>query len=231
MKKTIRPLGQVLDDAPWMQSLSPAARERVKADAYESHHRVKDLVARKGDPVHAWIGVAEGLLKATDVIRTGRVVMFNGIPAGAWVGEGSVIKRELRRYDIFAVRPTRIVHVPRATFRWLLETSFEFNRFIIEHLNERLSQFMAMVETDRLSDPCARVARAISGLYNPVLYPGLGPFLQVSQEELGEVAGLSRQRTNAAIKALGKAGLVRPVYGGLLIVDLPALRTYGDGTG
>jgi CRP/FNR family cyclic AMP-dependent transcriptional regulator len=228
MKKPIKPLGEVLDEAPWMDSLSGPVRERVKAEAYESYHQGKDLVARKGEPVHAWIGVAEGLLKATDIMRTGKVVMFSGIPAGAWVGEGSVIKRELRRYDIVAVRPTRIVHVPCATFRWLLETSFEFNRFVIGHLNERIGQFMAMVETDRLSDPIARVARAISNLYHPVLYPGLGPFLQVSQEELGEVAGLSRQRTNAAIKALGKAGLVRPVYGGLLIVDLPALRAYGN---
>ncbi|HEX2539908.1 MAG TPA: Crp/Fnr family transcriptional regulator [Caldimonas sp.] len=226
MKNGTKPLGEVLEEAPWMRFLPAAARERVKADAYASLHGVKDLVARKGEPVHAWIGVAEGLLKATDIVGSGKGVMFNGIPAGAWVGEGSVIKRELRRYDLVAIRPSRIVHVPRATFRWLLETSFEFNRFVIEHLNERLSQFIAMVETERLSDPCARVARAVSGLYNPVLYPGLGPFLQVSQEELGDVAGLSRQRTNAAIKRLAVAGLVRPAYGGLFIVDLPGLRAY-----
>jgi CRP/FNR family cyclic AMP-dependent transcriptional regulator len=226
MRKTVRPLSEVLDDAPWMGPLPAAARERVKAAAYESHHREKEVVARKGEPVHAWLGVAEGLLKATDVVSGGKAVMFNGIPAGAWVGEGSVIKRELRRYDIVAVRPTRILHVPAATFRWLLETSFEFNRFVIEQLNERLGQFIAMVETERLSDPIARVARAISGLYHPVLYPGLGPFLPVSQEELGDVAGLSRQRTNAAVRALSDAGFVRPAYGGLLIVDLTALRAY-----
>jgi CRP-like cAMP-binding protein len=118
------------------------------------------------------------------------------------------------------------MHVPGATFRWLLETRIEFSRFVMEQLNERLSQFMAMVETDRLSDPIARVARAISSLFNPVLYPGMGPFLQVSQEELGELAGLSRQRTNAALRALSKAGLVRSAYGGVLIVDLQALRAY-----
>jgi len=134
-------------------------------------------VARKGEPVHAWMGIADGLVKITDVIRSGKVVMFSGIPAGAWVGEGSVFKRELRRYDIVAVRQTRVIHVPRATFRGLLDTGFEFDQFIIEHLNERLGQFMAMVEADRMSDPIARVAGAIARLYNPVLSPGMGPFL------------------------------------------------------
>jgi len=228
MKKTIKPLADVLDEAPWMALLPASVRDRVKADAYESYHRERDLVARKGEPVHAWMGIAEGLVKITDVIRSGKVVMFSGIPAGAWVGEGSVFKRELRRYDIVAVRQTRVIHVPRATFRWLLDTSFEFDQFIIEHLNERLGQFMAMVEADRMSDPIARVAGAIARLYNPVLYPGMGPFLPVSQEEMGELAGLSRQRTNAAIQALAKAGLVRSAYGGLMVIDLPALRAYGS---
>lgn len=209
-----------------MGSLPAPVRERVQADVYETYHGEKEIVARKGEPVNVWLGVAEGLVKVTDVIRNGKVVMYGGIPAGAWIGEGSIIKRQPRRYDVVAVRPTRLVHVPGATFRWLLQTRFEFGQFVMEHLNERLGQFMSMIETDRLSDPIARVARAISSLFNPVLTPGMGPFLEVSQEEIGELAGLSRQRTNAAIQALSKAGLVRPAYGGVFIVDLAALRAY-----
>lgn len=30
--------------------------------------------------------------------------MFTGIPSGGWIGEGTVLKRELRLYDIVAVR-------------------------------------------------------------------------------------------------------------------------------
>jgi biotin operon repressor len=55
----------------------------------------------------------------------------------------------------------------------------------------------------------------------------MGSALFVSQEELGELAGLSRQRTNAAIKALEQADLVRANYGHLLIKDLQALRSFG----
>ena len=65
-----------------------------------------------------------------------------------------------------------------------------------------------------------------AALFNPVLYPGMGSALFVSQEELGELAGLSRQRTNAAIKALQRAGLVRANYGNLQIVDLQALGSF-----
>jgi CRP/FNR family cyclic AMP-dependent transcriptional regulator len=229
MKRSIKPLGDVLTESVWMRSLPASIRERVVADAYETSHDDKELVGRKGEHVHSWIGVAEGFLKITGNYRSGKVVMFSGIPMGAWVGEGSVIKRELRHYDIVAMGRTRVVHIPRATFHWLLDSSFEFNHFIIDHLNERLAQFMAMVETDRLTDPVAKISRAISGLFNPVIYPGVGPLLKVSQAELGELAGLSRQTVNAAIKQLEKSGVVRVEYGGLLVTDLAALRRFQDG--
>lgn len=224
MTKLDKPLSQFLQESSWARSLPAAVCQRVVADAYETTHPENDIVARKGDAAHSWMGVADGLLKVMGVIRSGKVVVFSGVPEGSWIGEGSVIKRELRRYDIVAVRPTRLAHIPRATFHWLLDTNIDFNRFVIEHLNERLSQFMAMVETDRMSSPTTRLARAIIGLYNPVLYPRMTPLLRLSQEELGELAGLTRQRTNIAIKQLARTGLVDAQYGGLLINDLAGLR-------
>jgi carboxylate-amine ligase len=100
---------------------------------------------------------------------------------------------------------------------------------IIDHMNERLAQFMGMVETDRIDDPRIKLARSILSLFNPILYPGMGSALLVSQQELGELAGLSRQRTNAAIKALEEANLVQASYGSLFIRDLQALRNYAHG--
>jgi CRP/FNR family cyclic AMP-dependent transcriptional regulator len=218
-------LSDLLADTPWVRPLPDTVRERVMADAYETYHDPKDVVARKGDLAQSWMGIAEGLVKASSVVRSGKVVMFSGLPVGAWFGEGSVIRRTIRQYDIIAMRRSRVLHIPRATFRWLLETNIDFNHFIIDHLNARLAQFMAMTETDRMTDPVVKVARAISGLFDPIIYPGLGPLLQVSQEELGELAGLSRQSANGAIKALQEAGLVRAEYGGLLIMRLDALRS------
>jgi hypothetical protein len=147
------------------------------------------------------------------------------------VGEGSVIKREPRKYDLMAIRTTRVIHVPRATFMWLLETSGEFSRYIIDHLNERTGQFIAMMEVSRITEPSGRVAGAICNLFNPVLYPKAGPLLNISQEELGELAGLSRITTNLALTKLKKLQLLDTEYGGLLVLDLDRLRGYFHASG
>ena len=85
-----------------------------------------------------------------------------------------------------------------------------------------------MVESDRFANPIARLARSILSLLNPVLYPGAGPKLHVSQEEFGELAGLSRQTTNSSMKILERAGLVQVHYGFTLVLDTEGLAKYSQ---
>ena len=76
-------------------------------------------------------------------------------------------------------------------------------------------------------EPDARVARSLSVLFNPVLYPGIGRQLQISQEEIGLLSDVSRQRVNQALQVLEKAGVLRVEYGGITVVDLQGLQGFG----
>jgi len=116
----------------------------------------------------------------------------------------------------------------RSAFMWLFENSVGFNRFLVRQLNERLGQFIGMVEHDRLLGPDARLARCLAGMFNPILYPGNKPHLPVSQEEIAQLAGISRQRANQALQRLEQAGLLRIDYGGITVIDLAGLRNFED---
>jgi hypothetical protein len=52
--------------------------------------------------------VVEGLLKASSGFSNGKTLIYSGIPAGSWIGEGSVHKREVRHYDIVAIQPVSL---------------------------------------------------------------------------------------------------------------------------
>jgi CRP/FNR family cyclic AMP-dependent transcriptional regulator len=113
------------------------------------------------------------------------------------------------------MRPTKLMYLLGTTFRWLLDTSFEFNHIILAKLNARLSHFMALREVERLTDPVTRVAQAIGVMYNPLLYPLIGAHLPLSQSELGEFVGLSRQSVSVALKRLEGEVLISIAYGGI----------------
>ena len=185
-------------------------------------------MCRKGEPVEHWIGVIDGLLKLSSLSAEGKSVTFAGMPGGAWFGEGSMLKSEHRRYDVVALRESRVALMTRAPFDRLLDSSIAFNRFLLNQLNERLAHFIAMVEYDRMLDPDARVARCLAALFNPYLYPGVGPKLQISQEEIGLLSGVSRQRANQALQVLEKEGLLRVEYGGITVIDLDGLGQFGS---
>ena len=210
----------------WAQALSADELQRVASEIIEKRVPSGGFVCRKGETVAHWIGVIEGLVKMSNLSSEGKLTTLTGLPAGAWFGEGSLLKDEPRRYDIMALRESRIAYLPRATFNRLLNSNLGFNRFLLVQLNERLGQFVASKENERLLEPDARVARSLGALFNPVLYPGIGRQIQISQEEIGFLAGVSRQRVNQALQVLEAAGLLLVEYGGVTVVDLAGLQSF-----
>lgn len=223
----MRSLDDMLGLSAWTRELPAEQLSRVRAAITVRDFEAGASICRKGDPANAWLGVIDGLVKIHSLSPEGKSVTFAGIPAGGWFAEGSVLRGRPFKYDTIALRDSRIAFMPDTTFRWLLDTSIPFNRFLLKQLNERLGQFIGMVEHDRLLEPDARVARSLASLFNPHLYPDFDPHIQISQEELGYLAGASRQRVNRALQVLGKAGLIKVDYGLITVLDLEGLQRYG----
>ncbi len=214
-----------LDGIPWLAQLLPAERERAVEELRVGDAQAGDYVCRIGRPITYWFGVVEGLLKMSSDSADGQTMTFTGVPPGGWFGEGTALKREVYRYNIQALRKSVVAGLPVDTFHWLLDHSIGFNRFVMNQLNERLGQFIAAREIDRLNTPELRVARNLASLFNPVLYPGVGEVLRITQQELAYLVGLSRQRVNEAMSTLQARGLIRVEYGGLRVLSLSGLRS------
>jgi CRP-like cAMP-binding protein len=221
-----RPLTEPeLSGIPWLHLLLPPERERAVDDLRVTEVAPGEFICRLGRPVTYWFGVVDGLLKMSTDNAEGQTMTFTGVPPGGWFGEGTALKRETYRYNIQALRTSRVAGLHVDAFHWLLDHSIGFNRFVMNQLNERLGQFIAAREIDRLTNPDIRVARSLAALFNPVLYPGVGEVLRITQQELAYLVGLSRQRVNEALASLAAQGSIRIEYGGLRVLDLAALRS------
>jgi CRP-like cAMP-binding protein len=218
------PTADELVGIPWLAVLEPPQRARAEAVLQVVRAEVGEYVCRLGRPAGYWFGVIDGLLKMSNDGAQGASVTFTGIPPGAWFGEGTLLKRETYRYNIEALRRSLVAGLPIAAFEELLETSIAFNRYVLNQINERLGQFIAAREIDRMTDPDTRVARSLGALFHPVLYPGVGTLLRITQQELAYLVGLSRQRVNEALRTLQLEALIRIEYGGLRVLDLEGLQ-------
>jgi CRP/FNR family transcriptional regulator, cyclic AMP receptor protein len=221
---SLESLGQI---AVWSKELLAEEAERARRGITERTYGKGAYICHQGDRFDCWAGMISGLVKLSTVSDSGKQVSLAGLAAGAWFGEGSILKNEPRRYDLVALRETRLGLMDLGTFNWLLEHSVGFNRFLVHQFNERLGQFIGQVENDRMLDATGRVARALASIFNPRLNPGVGKHIAITQEEIGLLSGLSRQVTNQSLKVLETAGVLQAERGGIAIRDWRDLLKYG----
>jgi CRP/FNR family transcriptional regulator, cyclic AMP receptor protein len=218
-------------DASWARGLTEGQLARVDRETQVIHFAAGSVVCREGVPAQHWVGVLDGMVKVDSVTRDGRSTTFIGVSSGGWLGEGSLLKREIRAYEVVTLRDSWLALMPLQTFNWLYETSLEFNHFLVHQLNARLGQFVALVQTGRNQTTTAQVALCLAQLLDPALCSATSKILHISQEELARLCGLSRQIANRALHALQEAGLVRVQYGAIEVLNIDGLLGCSAGEG
>ena len=216
-----RPSTRFLHMQPWFAHLPAPVRERLVQLVFTRRGSKGEGLFRAGDKVDGWYAVLSGLVKLQSQSAQGRLSVFLGVPGGEWFGEGSAMKTEPRRYDVIALRDSELLCLPRAEFDELRATSLEFNQALVSQMNMRLAQAMSIIEAGRIRSPEQRVALYLSRLF----WHGMRK-LNLSQEELGNLVGLSRQTVNRVLKLLEQEKLVSLEFGRVGILDEDGLVAF-----
>ncbi len=210
---------------PWFISLPPELRALTLDTAVERTAESGEFIARAGRPSTHWYGLIRGILQMYVVGADGAETTLYCQREGEWGGEGSLLKNEMRRYDLRALTPSHLCMIPVETFATLRHSSLGFNHFLCDIMNARMGEFVGMLAASRLRGPEMQVARALlmlvdSGASTTQEFP-------ISQHEIALISGLSRQRANIALSTFKRAGFVRDVPNKrMLVIDAPRLRDY-----
>jgi len=210
-----------IEAQPWFASAPLAVQDRLRAEVFAQQADKGAVMMPAGSAVQGWHAVLSGLVMLQSPASKGRSSAFIGVPDGEWFGEGSAMKPEPRKYHVVALRPTTLLCLPLPLFDLLRETHLAFNQFLVLHLNMRLGQAMTIIEAGRTQSPEHRVA-----LYLSRLFWRSTRRLNLTQDELGQLVGLSRQTVNRVLRTLEDQGIVSLDFGRVAIVDDEALGTY-----
>ena len=210
-----------IETQPWFASAPAAVQERLRAEVFCTQGDKGSVMLPAGSAVQGWHAVLSGLVMLQSPASKGRSSAFIGVPDGEWFGEGSAMKPEPRKYNVVALRPTTLVCLPLPLFDLLRETHLAFNQFLVLHMNMRLGQAMTIIEAGRTQSTEHRVA-----LYLSRLFWRSTRRINLTQDELGQLVGLSRQTVNRVLRTLEELGIVSLDFGKVAIVDDDALGAY-----
>jgi CRP-like cAMP-binding protein len=192
------------------------------------------VLFQQGDEGDALYGVVSGLIRIAVAGEGGKELTLGLMEPGDVFGEIALLDGLTRTAGAQAAEDSVLLVVQRAHFLQMLEAEPALARHIIELLCERLR-----INTDRITEYAflnlhARLARKIEALaiaHGQHGNDGLRIALQLSQTELAQMLGVTREAVNKQLKSWSQAGVLRVERGVITVCDMRALAAAGRGEG
>ena len=208
----------------------------AKLDQLMSGARTRDLATREslfreGDAGHSFFFIDRGWIKLSRNIVTGRELVVEVAGPGTMFGELAVITGQPRSADATALLPSRLLSIDGRALVEALRASPDARLELPRTLAERLARANALLEDTLYLPAEARLARALIRLAALGVKPGSEQFeidLGLSQKDLGDMTGLTRERINKQLATWRETGIVRPVGSKLVLLNMSALQVIAD---
>jgi CRP/FNR family transcriptional regulator, cyclic AMP receptor protein len=201
-------------------------------DALISYARIERYQAgreifAKGSPGQSLMGVLRGSVKISSLSDGGKEIVFTIFNAGDIFGEIAVLDGDERSADATAMTDCELLVVNRRDFLRVLETRADLCMILLRILCRRIRLTSEQVEDVMFRHLESRVAKALLHLAESVSLHGIqGPSveLHISQRELGNMAGGSRESVNKHLQDWQSQGLIALGKGSIMIRDVGALE-------
>lgn len=185
------------------------------------------FVLHDGDGTQAAFFVLDGLLKVVKNTYDGSVSFIGLMRRGTVVGELALLTGATRSSSIQAVQPSNVVRVNGEQFDRLLIDHPDLSRALLIELAERLRRATLQIHNLMNADARTRIAARLVQLADDTVGHAedtLTLALPVSQEELGDWAGLSRAGAVKALRSLRDDELIETSRMSISIRNLRELR-------
>ncbi len=195
----------------------------ARLERYPAGHEI----FAKGSPGQSLIAVLQGSIKISSLSNEGREIIFNIINAGEIFGEIAVLDGEERSADATVMTDCELLVLNRRDFLRLLENRADLCMILLRILCQRVRQTSEQVEDVMFRHLKSRLAKALLHLAESVGLHGLQSTsveLHVSQRELGNMAGGSRESVNKILQNWHRQGLIDLGKASVLIRDTETLR-------
>jgi CRP/FNR family transcriptional regulator, cyclic AMP receptor protein len=189
-----------------------------------------EAIFQRGAAADSLLIILSGRIKISNVASSSREVVLNFLVAGDLTGEFGALDGEPRSADATALEATEALVIYRRDILAFLSKQPEALLAIVTALTRKLRLMSAMAEHNLLQMP----GKAAGGLLRLVEQhgrdskDGIVLDLKLSQKDLGNYVGLSRENTSRELGRLREAGVIRIDGSTIVVVDLDALKDHAE---
>ena len=218
---------RLVERVPLFARLAPEQLDALATVATTRRLAAREELFHKGDPAAQVYVVASGRLKVATTSRHGDDVTFNLLGEGEVVGELPLLTGGRRTGTVSALEPSELLVLERRDFLRFLREQPEAASALLVVLAERLTRISEFVEDTIFLKLPARLARKLLHLaesYGEEGKEGTLLQLRLSQGELADLVGTSRESVNKQIRAWTEEGVLRMERGAITILHRNTLE-------
>jgi CRP/FNR family cyclic AMP-dependent transcriptional regulator len=221
----------VLRKHPIFCDLDPEALDQLCRYAKHATLKRGAAIFSKGDPGNSLVAVIRGTVKISISSAEGRSAILNLIGPGEIFGEVALLDGLARTADATANSNCEIFVIDRREFLPFVRSQPALAMKFIELLCARLRWTSDQVEEVILQDLAGRLASALIRLTEKhKLAPG-GRTIAITQQEISEMVGMTRESINKQLRAWATRNWVRLEHGAIVVLDTESLQALAGSGG
>jgi CRP/FNR family cyclic AMP-dependent transcriptional regulator len=218
----------VLRKHPIFCDLDPEALDQLCRYAKHSSLKRGATIVSKGDPGNSLIAVISGTVKISVSSPDGRSAILNLIGPGETFGEVAVLDGLARTADATANTNCEIYVIDRRDFLPFVRSQPALAMKFIQLLCTRLRWTSDQVEEVILQNLPGRLASALLRLTEKHKLAQGGRTIAITQQEISEMVGMTRESINKQLRAWATRNLVRLEHGAIVVLNAGMLRELAE---
>jgi len=217
----------LLQKVPLLAALTHADRESLAAAVTRRRYRRAETIFQKDEPGHSVYIVERGSVRIYVPSPQGNDLVLAVLGAGDFFGDLSLLDGRPRSASAAATSDTTLLALERTDFIALITSRPEAAMAVLEAVSRRLRETDEMAADLAFLDVPGRLAKKLLDLAasNGVQKSsGVLIDLAVTQEELANMIGVTRESVNRNLSDFKKMGLVTNQGRKLIVKDAARLR-------
>jgi CRP-like cAMP-binding protein len=217
----------LLANHPLFGQLAPEELERLVAYMRLVRQPARTVLFRKGDPGTHMVVVVRGRVKVCTHSEDGKELVLNLINPGEVVGEIALLDGSDRTADAVTLADSDLLILERRDFIPFLQRHPDSCMRLFAVLCDRLRKTSELLEEALFLEGSSRLAKRLVHLaevFGKPVQGGVMVDIPLSQQQLGNMVGMSRESMNKQLKQWRRDGLISIEEGRYVLTNLEALR-------
>lgn len=200
--------------------LDESLRKTLRQTAPRRSFSAGQLIQQRGEQTKGFWLIESGAVAVGQYLEQGDFRAIANLGEGDSYGELAWLAGKTRVVDAVARSDCALRWIEGRRFEALLAESPSAMRQLLGGLAEELQEMIDLVAGQHGGSGLNRIAHLLHNL------SATGPVIAMGQQELGELAGVTRATANAALKQLENAACIERGYRRIIVIDRPQLADW-----